>query len=367
MKNIKNLLLVMVIVQLIACTGSGSKDKSTMRSDPEFEKLLEDYYQEGLRLDPLQATVLGDDRYNDQFPDYASDAWREKQKEYYTRFLERVNQFDEKNLNASEKMSKEVLNWECKIRLEGLNFRDDYLPINQMWSVNLRMGQWAGGTSAQPFKNFQDYINWLRRVDGYLQWMDTAEKKMRTGIDSGYVLPTSLIVKVIPQLEAMAKGPVEEHLFFMPVKRFPESFSQEEKDSMTRDYTAMVKDKIMPAYAELLQFVSTEYLAAGRESSGYGDLPHGPEEYRCRIKRNTTTDMTADKVFELGLREVERIRGEMEKVKEEVGYEGDLQSFFDFVRNKKELMPFTEPQQVLDHFQEIHDRMKPRLVNLFSK
>jgi uncharacterized protein (DUF885 family) len=128
----------------------------------------------------------------------------------------------------------------------------------------------------------------------------------------------------------------------------------------------MLKDEIIPAYKKLLNFTSTAYLAAGRTTSGINDLPHGEALYNYLIKVYTTTNMTADEIHNLGLSEVARISSEMEKVKAQVGYKEDLKSFFDYVRNKKELMPFTETQQVIDHFNEIHQRMIPQLNVLFD-
>ena len=366
MKTIRNILSLFVILQFIACSGAGSKEKSISQENSEFNQLLEEYNQDGLKLDPIGATFIGDNRYNDQFPDYISDAYREELKNYYTSYLNKVKLFDDADLSSAEKMSKAVLIWDCETGLEALNFRQDYLPINQMWSSNLLIGQFASGDAAQPFNTVQDYKNWLSRIDGYLQWMQTAEKKMRMGIENGYVLPKSIIVKVIPQLEAMAHEDIENHLFFSPVTKFPESFSQGQKDSLTKAYKIMVEDRIIPAYKKLAAFVANEYLAAGRESSGYSDLPQGKEEYAYKIKSYTTTNMTADEIFQLGEQEVARIRNEMEKVKAEVGYDGDLNSFFDYVRSNPELMPYTDPKQVIDHFEEIHEKMKPQLYNLFS-
>ncbi|MBQ0740386.1 DUF885 family protein, partial [Aquimarina celericrescens] len=98
----------------------------------------------------------------------------------------------------------------------------------------------------------------------------------------------------------------------------------------------MMTEKIVPAYKGLHQFMSTEYMDAGRETSGIEGIPNGKEFYQYQIKLYTTTDMTAEQIHELGLPEVARISAEMEKVKEQVGYTGDLTSFFDHVRNKKE-------------------------------
>jgi len=300
------------------------------------------------------------------FPDYLSDDYILKKKAYYSDFLGKANQFEDALLSDEEKTSKDILIWKCESELEAMNFQNDYFPIDQMWTKNLKIAQWADGTGAQPFKTVNDYENWLQRIDGYVSWLSSAKRKMREGIDSGYVLPKSLIVKVIPQLEAMADAETENHLFYSPVKIMPVTFSKEEKEKISKEYSNMVSQKIIPAYQQLLDFMRTDYLAAGRETSGIDAIPNGKAYYDYCIKVNTTTNLAADEIFQLGLGEVARIRNEMEAVKEQVGYSGDLNSFFNYVRNKKELMPFTDPQQVIDNFKAIHERIKPQLKKLYN-
>jgi len=229
------------------------------------------------------------------------------------------------------------------------------------------MGQLASGSGAQPFKTVEDYNNWLKRVDGYLVWLDSAETNMREGIKEGYVLPESLIVKIIPQLEAMTEPVLDKHLFYSPVKKFPSDFSEEDKKQLADAYTGMVQEKIIPAYKKLEDFMKSEYLPAGRASSGIADIPNGEAYYKHQIKKYTTTNMTADEIHQLGLDEVARISAEMEKVKEQVGFKGDLKSFFNYVRNSKDLMPYTDAKQIIDNFNAIHERMKPQLEKLFDK
>ncbi|MEM8501029.1 MAG: DUF885 domain-containing protein, partial [Pseudomonadota bacterium] len=243
---------------------------------------------------------------------------------------------------------------------------NDLMPIDQMWSVNLIIGQLASGASAQPFDTVEDYENWLTRVDAYLEWLSATESKMREGVENGWVLPKSLIKKVLPQLAGMASDNVQEHLFFTPAKSFPDDFPEADKARLKELYTAMVKEKIAPAYQKIHGYMKGEYMAAGRESSGIDALPGGKEYYRHQIKKYTTTNMTADEIHQLGLSEVARIQSEMEKVKEQVGFEGDLKAFFDHVRNNEDLMPYSEPQEVLDHFNAIHERMKPQVAKLFD-
>lgn len=358
-------LLVLGCKKEVENEGQDDKDKNISVA---FNTLLDNYYEDGLKLDPISATKLGDMRYNDRFPNTLSGAYKDSLKNYYTSYKAEVEKYDDAELSESEQMSKAILEWECDINLETLNFRNDELfPIDQMWTINLFMGQLASGSGAQPFKTVEDYNNWLKRVDGYLVWMDSVETKMREGIKEGYVLPKSLIVKIVPQLEAMTEPVLEKHLFYSPVKNFPSDFSEEDKKQLTDAYSVMVQEKIIPAYKKLHDFMKSEYLPAGRASSGISEIPYGEAYYKHQIKKFTTTNMTAGEIHQLGLDEVARISSEMEKVKQQVGFKGDLKSFFNHVRNSKDLMPYTDAQQVIDHFYAIHEHMKPQLEKLFDK
>ena len=354
------LFLICVAVWFMSCSSESPA------INVAFNKMLDDYYEDGLKLNPLQSTFDGDNRYNNQFPNTLSDDYRSKLAAYYKNYSGKLSQYIDSDLNDNEKMSKAVLKWECDINLERLFFREDLLPINQMWSVNLLIGQLATGTSAQPFNTVEDYYNWLQRLEGYLEWLASAEERMKEGMQSGYVLPKSLIVKVLPQLKALTVEDPDTNLFYSPVKNFPSTFSENEKNAMTESYRKLIGERVVPAYKELYHFMSEDYLAAGRESSGIDGIPDGKAYYQHQIKTYTTTTMTADDIHQLGLAEVSRILSEMEKVKTEVGFKGDLKSFFNFVRNKKELMPFTKPQQVIEHFNAIHEQIKPHINLLFD-
>lgn len=367
---IKNVFLPLCLVFfLTGCKNENTTavSEETERVSTEFNSLLNNYYEDGLRLNPIAATTSGDMRYNAEFPNFLSPAYEDSLRNYYSSYKEKAMAFDGVQLSESEQMSKEILLWECNINLEALEFdKEKYLPIDQMWSVNLFMGQLASGAGAQPFNTVEDYENWLKRVDGYLTWFNTARENMQEGMGQGYVLPAALIRKVAPQMAAMTGGEVEDHLFFSPALNFPESFSEAEKEELTNTYRSMVTEKVIPAYEQMHDFMQNEYLQAGRETSGITGIPEGEEYYKHQIKLYTTTDMTAEEIHELGLAEVARISSEMEKVKEQVGYEGDLQSFFDYVRTNKELMPFDTAEEVVANFNAIYDRMKPNIPKLFD-
>lgn len=341
------------------------KQESANKENTELKTFLENYYQERLKLFPMEATMAGDNRYNNLLPNNLDEKQIAKVKAFFTKYKNELAKFDDKDLSENDKLSKAILTWECNNNLEGLTFHDDLMPINQFQGMHLTIGQFASGSSAQPFKTVKDYENWLERLTAFNDWVISAEAKMKEGVSKGYVLPKALTLKVIPQLKDLAKED-KSHLFYTPLNNFPKEFSTEEKKKITEDYTKLITEKLVPSLKNLYNYVSTDYLAKSRTTSGISAIPDGKAYYKHLIKNYTTTDLEADEIHELGLREVARILAEMEKVKTQVGFKGDLKEFFNYVREKKELMPFTEPQQVIDNFNAIHDKMKPNLDKLFD-
>ena len=347
-----------LLATLVAC--------SNPKTTEDFDAYLEEAYQESLDLYRLPSTYLGESRYNDTLPNYLSKAFFDKEIALNEKYKAGLAQFPEGILSEDQRLSKQLMLWEIDIALADKKYLMHLMPLDQMWSFHLSFGQLASGQGAQPFATPQDYRNWLVRVEGYLAWMQSAEDNMRKGIEKGWVLPTSLIKKVIPQLAQMVTETAEEHLFYAPIKNLSVSFSEVDKENFTRAYTALIQDKVIPAYSRLHDFMAGEYLAAGRKSSGFDDLEGGADYYKHAIKRYTTTNMTPEEIHELGLSEVARIRKEMEAIIAKVGFEGDLLAFFDHVRNSEALMPFDDPQQVIDNFNAIYQRVIPKVNELFS-
>ena len=356
-----NKIITLLISTLVFFSCNYNNEKSL-----KIAQVFENYYQESLKLYPLQATSQGDLRYNDFLPNDLSDEFRKREKEFYTFYKSQLNNFPDHTLNENDLLSKKVLLWECDLSLKRLTFNEQYTPINQMWTLQLTIGQYAAGLSAQPFKTVKDYNNWLKRIDDYLVWLETAEERMRQGIKNEIVLPKSLIKKVIPQLKTILNPDLNQNLFFSPARQFPKEFSEKDKSILIEKYTEMVLNKIIPAYKKLSDFMSDQYLDAGRSSSGISAFEDGLDYYNYSIKLYTTTELTADEIHNIGLKEVAKISSEMEKIKTKVGFNGDLKSFFNHVRELDELIPFNEPQEVIDNFNKIHEKMTPQVNKLFG-
>lgn len=338
-----------------------SKDKKE-----DFTALTKSYFDDKNALDPLSATQNGQNEYNDQLQFEMTDSYRKSQAAFFDKYETQLKNFDENKLSEEEKNSYEIIKWEVEIGKNLLKQPTNLMPVHQFWGTHLTMGQFAGGTNAQPFKTEKDYTNFLKRMDKYSVWIDSAMVYMKKGIKQGIVIPKALTVQLIPQFAEMANPKIEDNLFYSAIKLMPATFSDAVKKELTTKYTAIINEKLIPQHKKMAEFLKNEYLPSSRSTSGIGSLPFGKELYATYVKQWTTTEMTPSAIHELGLKEVARINAEMEKVKTQVGFKGTLLAFFEEVRNKKELKPFKKPEEVIANFQSIYARIKPNVDKLFS-
>lgn len=360
------LLLLLLLAVLFSCGEDVSTTETDTNTGKSFDQLLTDYNAARLALNPLEATFIGDDQYNDKLENFLTQDFKDRSRAFYQQYAEALAGIERSALDETQRVSYDVLRWETDINQEALSFREELLPLDQFSGFHLMIGQLASGQSAQPFNTVKDYDNWLSRMETFRQGLDTAIVNMKTGIEQGYVLPSALIAKLQPQLDDLTREPLEEHLFYGPALNIPEAVSDEDRTRILDDYADMVDQTILK-FREVAAFTHDTYQPAGRASSGISEIPNGEAYYNHLIKRYTTTDMNADEIHELGLKEVARLRSEMEKVKAQVGFTGSLQDFFDEVRTKPELMPFDKPEQVIANFEAIHEKMKPQLEKLFDQ
>jgi uncharacterized protein (DUF885 family) len=359
MKNIHKIAAMVFISLLFANCKSEKKEQ-------DFKAITDAYFDGKSELDPLSATQNGQNEYNDQLVFEMTDSYRKKQAAFFDKFEKELTAIDTTALSAEEKNSYDIIKWEVSGGKNLLKYDTNLMPIQQFWGTNLTMGQFAGGSSAQPFKTEKDYRNFLKRMELYSAWVDSAMVYMKKGIAKGVVLPKSLTVKVIPQFESMVTPNVEDNLFYSSIKIFPKDFTDEQKSTLTKEYTTVIKEKLEPQFKKMTAFLKDEYLPASRSTSGIGSLPNGADLYKVYAKQWTTTTKTPEEIHELGLKEVARIKSEMEKVKDQVGFKGTINEFFEHVRTKPELMSFKKPEDVIANFERIYTVIKPNVDKLFS-
>ena len=336
------------------------------KKEQNFKAITDAYFNGKNELDPLGATQNGQNEYNDKLAFEMTDSYRKKQATFYDKFEKELTTVDTTDLSAEEKNSYDIIKWEVSIGKDLLKYNTNYMPVQQFWGTNITLGQFASGSSAQPFKTEKDYKNFLKRMDLFSVWMDSAMVYMKKGIDKGIVLPKALTVKVIPQFESMVTPNFEDNLFYSAVKSFPKGITPDQQDALKKEYAATIKEKLEPQFQKMTAFLKNEYLTASRTTSGIGSLPNGKELYKVYVKQWTTTTKTPDEIHALGLKEVARIKAEMEKVKAQVGFKGTIKEFCESVRNKPELMAFKTPEDVISNFERIHKIIQPNVDKLFS-
>ena len=341
--------------------------QSPSETNKSLTKFFDDYYEEYLKMNPLQATSQGDNRYNDQLPINISPENIAQTKAFFSKNLIAIQKFDRSKLSDEEKVAYDIFKREMEIQLKGFQFHEEYIPFSQFGGLPLSLGQLGSGDGNQPFKTVQDYDNWLKRVSQFKVWGDVAITNFRKGIAAGVVLPKSLVIKMIPQMNSFVVADASKSLFYGPINKLPASFSDADKTRLTEAYKKMIADEIVPTYKKLSTFLKEEYLPKSRTSSGIGSLPNGAAHYTYRAEVSTTTTKTPEEIYQIGLKEVDRIHGEMEKVKAQVGFKGSLNDFFTYLNTDKKFYPYKTPEEVLADFNKILTKIEPNLKKLFNK
>jgi uncharacterized protein (DUF885 family) len=358
------LLLALGASPLLAA-DTGEPATAAVSSGARLNTLVEQYFEEWLKLNPLSATFIGDNRYNDSLPNSIGPQQRAAEHELNARYLAAIKAIDPAGLSPRERISYDIFLRERERALEAERFPWHLLPINQAGSLVTLMPALGSGDSAQPFATVQDYENWLGRLDGFAVWMDQAVANMREGMAKGVVQPRPVMEKLLPQLEAMIVAEPEKSLFYAPLRKFPETIAVPEQERLTAAYSKKISGTVVPAYARMRDFVRDEYLPKTRDSVAWTALPDGAAWYAFAVREHTTTDMSPDEIHELGLSEVGRILGEMDGVRRQVGFDGDLEAFFTHLETSPEFY-FTQGADLVRGYNEIKRRIDAQLPRLFS-
>ena len=365
---------ILIICLLAACKNKVATS-TPLANNKELATLFENYYNGRMALLPVEATINGDNRYNDLLPAEFTDSYRQKLTAFFTDNLQAVQQFNREQLNETDRTSYDIFKREMEMSIEGLQYQylctidytiDGHAPFNQFYGLPLTFGQMGSGTGAQPFNTVRDYDNWLKRAAAFPAWADSAIVYFKNGMAVGNVLPAKLVLKMIAQMQNMVAEDVTKSLFYGPIKNLPDSFPEADKKRLTTAFTPLIQNTLSPAFQQLADFLKKEYLPKARTSTGIKDVPAGPALYNYLVRFWTTTPKTPDEIYTTGLAEVKRIRGLMDSVKNSVGFKGDLKAFFEFMRTDKRFMPYKTPEEVLNAFKNIQARIEPHLKDMFG-
>ena len=240
----------------------------------------------------------------------------------------------------------------------------EVLPVNHFSGFHTFYPNFASGKGAAPFKTIANYRDNLSRHDDYIAIMDRSIDKFREGMESG-VLETKLTIgNVIEQLNTQLAVPVAESQFMGPVAIIPDDFSEMEKLAIPLAYREKTQE-IYAAHTRLRDFLRDEYLPQARDSVGLSQMKGGEKVYARLIESTTTLPLEPDALHQLGLREVARIKNGLEEIKAEVGFDGTLNEFFDYVRTDEQFKP--ESREALTQtYYEIGEQVDAKIGDYFS-
>ena len=372
MPNRVSLTLAALMCALASPSLVSSAYSATQQATAEDQKLLALFKssdEASLKRNPLDAIFRGDMRYADQLGDYITDAYYDAERTAAQNELKVLHEIDRAQLTDVNKIAYDVFEYNHEDQLKGLApallSLTEVRPINHFSGIHTFYPTFASGKGAAPFKTVIDYENNLKRHKAYITFMDRAVERFRQGMTSGVVDTKLTIANVIAQLDTQLAQPVEESPFYEPVKQFPDSFSDSDKKRLAADYRNVILNGIYPANKRMRDFLQNEYLPVARDGVGLSQMKGGDKLYAYLIESTTTLPLTADYVHNLGLAEVARIRKEMEGIRVETGFKGDLQAFFEYLRDNPKFHP-TSREWMTEEFYKIGKRVDEKVGTLFS-
>ncbi|MFY8206202.1 MAG: DUF885 domain-containing protein [Arenimonas sp.] len=345
--------LLLLLLALVPATYAGD-------GNPALHRLFADEWERGMRESPENASYNGDTRFNDRWSDLSLKAIADSEAADRAA-MDRLHAIDRKTLSAADQLHYDTFEWLLKKDIERQPFREYLMPMTHQGGV-----QTADGiTELLSFTTEKDYRDWLARLNALPVLIEQTMTLMREGVRNGRTPPQAIMARVPAQIAAQVVTDPEKSGFYAPFKRYPESFSAAQRAALSKEARAVISGKVVPAYAALGRYFNDVYLPATRRSIAAADLPDGKAYYDLLARYYTTTDISADEIHGIGLKEVARIRARMEAVKAETGFKGNLAEFFTFLRSDPRFF-YQSPEALLEGYQAMSKRIDPELVKVFS-
>jgi uncharacterized protein (DUF885 family) len=337
--------------------ASASAGGSVESSIAAQSSLFEEYYQEDLKTHPQRATSYGDYRYNDQLDQislaaiqasYASDQG----------YLARLQAIDTHGFSEQDLLSHEVLSHTLRQRIENYKFNEFEMPVNQMDGPHLGLADMPLAVPFDSVKQYQDYLSRLHQIPRVFA---QSEEVLRQGLKDR-LMPVRFLLEKVP---AECQGVITANPFLLPTKKFPASISAADQQRLTQAITDTVSNEVLPAYKAYGEFIATEYAPHGRDALSITSLAGGKERYLNDIRsRTTVSDLTPQKIHQIGLKEIERIQADMLSIAHKEGF-ADLAAF----RHSLDTNPkykATSAEQIVEDFRKYVAQMQPKLPDLFT-
>ena len=344
---------------LVAATLVGQAGPATA-TEAELTAIIDDHWQWTLTQYPERRLEYGDRSGNDQWTEMSLDAFQ-KRYEDEGRFVQRLEQIEPATLSADAQVNRAMLLRQLR---DNLTEYEDGLHLI---ALDMRSGPQHRHSMIDtlPMMSAQDHEDWLNRLRSLPEQLSQYQALLSEGISRDRTQAQIVMSRVPSQIANLITDQASESPFYRAFATMPEEIDPEIQTWLKSAAVAIIEEQINPALRALLEFLENDYLPAARPP-GIGALPGGKQVYSRLAQHFTTTELTPDEIHEVGLREVARIRGEMETVIDTVGFKGDIAAFNKFLRTDPQFY-YKTPEALLEGYQAVSKRLDPGLVNLFGK
>lgn len=353
---VRRAVFYLFLLVLVACGGRPSTPTaaSSSAASRDLHALFDEAWEHALEEDPIWASGQGDMRHADRWTD-VSLAAIERRHAYDQALLARLQRIPRGDLSKDDALSYDLYRYDLETSLAEYPFGLHLLPVNQRGGI-----QTADEIAdALPFETPKHFADWNARLRSFPSFMDQTIALLTEGIRRGITHPKVVMQRVLAQIDKHVVDDATKSPFFDPYLKKPrEPYASEAK--------GLILSSVVPAFEKLRAFWADKYLAASKDGVGAWQLPDGARLYAHLVRAHTTTKLGPDDVHAIGLREVARIRGEMEKIKTATGFTGSLRDYFHFLRTDPKFF-FADGAALLTSYRELAKRIDPLLVKVFKR
>ena len=367
MSQTKNLTIIICLAVLSSCqikTDTSFVEASIgfgTTENEKFELYLDELWESNLKNSPVFASRLGDKRFNDIITPNTIEEFEKNRNQ---------TQVDFKNLNSFnfDKLSEEnQLNYRLKeislsTSIELSKYPSYFMNLNQRGGVQ---SYYETGDRLN-FTSKKDYNDWLTRLSQYSLNIANSYENNKAGIEAGYTQPKLVTSGVISQIEAILNSTIDNHPYLQVfLEADEELLTSKEKDELVNKAKFLIVDEINPAYTKLHEFLVNEYLPNSRDSIGIKDVPNGKEWYEDLAAYHTTTKLSPDEIHNIGIKEIKRIRQEMETIISDLEWDGDFESFLSYLRTSPRFY-YDNPEDLFNAYLIMSKTIDPLLPKIFK-
>ncbi|MCL1043328.1 DUF885 domain-containing protein [Shewanella marisflavi] len=356
----------LLILSLSACQMAPSNDAvntpqvATQGSEQALQSIIKDAWQLRVESSPEMAYARGDKTAAGKLEDLSPEALA-RMNTANLALLARLTALDLSTLDQEARINAQILQYQLQNSVDLYRFHDHYLPLTAESGFHAYIASIAKGN----FNTEEDYLNYLSKLKALPKYFDQQTYWLKQGLAEG-ITPAKVVLTGFEDSISAFIVPVEQSGYYKPFTQFPKHFTTAQRGKMEAEGKRLIEQLVLPSYQAFYDFMTQEYIPGARQSIAAADLPDGKAFYENRVRYYTTLPMTADEVHQLGLKEVKRIRDEMQTIIDKLGYQGDFADFLHFLRTDPQFYA-TTPEELLKEAAFIAKKADAMLPKYFGK